>query len=115
LRKESEEFWLTNFYVDRPCLVILVGFFILILISIGSVMGGFFEINTEGASRDFLIWNDPIVLEGTKSELALERVENITGEPELAVRSEAGLSSFLLYENKDSGNEYGLLQKEVLV
>uniref|UniRef100_A0A7S3CP63 SSD domain-containing protein n=1 Tax=Strombidium rassoulzadegani TaxID=1082188 RepID=A0A7S3CP63_9SPIT len=115
LKKESEPLRITSLYVDRPCTVMLVGYLVLIIITFISISQNYFEIaGGSPRNRDYLLWNDPIVIESNKYILAKEWVANRTGSSDVAVRSETGTTAFILYEQTDD-YEYGLLKKEYLV
>ena len=78
LMKEAEPMWFTNLLVERPCLVLCVCFIVLFLLTFGAVKLDYFAMNTQG-SRDFLIWNDPIVVATDKLSLAKEYLDKNDG------------------------------------
>ena len=57
LIQEGQPMRMTNWFVDKPCTVMGVGFFVLIVISILAVTLGYFE-QTEQHRREYLIWDD---------------------------------------------------------
>jgi len=113
IRKESEEMWITNLFVESPCKVMLGGYAALIILAFLAISFGYFEVDDGESGRDFLIWNDPIVLDYTMLVAAEEFAEDNVPPKDEAVRSEQGAISFILFTNEDD-SEYGLLQKETL-
>mmetsp|Transcript_2148 Transcript_2148/g.3215 ORF Transcript_2148/g.3215 Transcript_2148/m.3215 type:complete len:142 (+) Transcript_2148:253-678(+) len=86
---------------------------VLILLSIIPMALEYWEI-AAGGRREFLIRDDPIVIDDDKYTLAKEFVTERTGLADSPLRSESGPLSFLLFTNKGD-SEYGLLEKDTLV
>ena len=61
LTKESEQFWLSNQFVDRPGIVLSIGYAVLIVAAIVSFYFGYFNLETPGNPREFLIWRHKLV------------------------------------------------------
>ena len=64
---------LTNWFVDRPCTVMLVGFGILLLITVVSYLLGFFKM-TEQHHREYLIWDDKFTRLYDMRDAALDKI-----------------------------------------
>ena len=60
---------LTNLMLERPCCIILSGFFIMLLITVFVTYMGWLE-PTEPYSRDYLVWGDEYVNTYDKTLLA---------------------------------------------
>ena len=92
--------WFTNVLVDRPCSILVGWFALLFLLTYGAVALDYFEMNTQG-SRDFLIWDDPIVVATDKLSLAYEYIEKYDGDTIKATRIQrmSGWSTTILYED----------------
>ena len=61
-KKESEEMWLTNMMVNRPCCTICIGYILLIVLTYISIKQDYFGISDTSA-RDYLIWTDPMTVD----------------------------------------------------
>lgn len=49
---------ITNHFVDRPCTIIAIGIFILIILTIIAMACKFFDMDPPG-DREYLVWDDP--------------------------------------------------------
>ena len=58
LLKDSQPFWLTDQFIIRPCVSILISMIFLVVITFISVQLDYFALN-EPNSREYLIWDDP--------------------------------------------------------
>ena len=88
--RESQPMKITNFFVERPCSAMGGGFFILLVLSIIAILLEYYLVDDGASGRDYLIWNDPIVLEYTKWQAATQFAEDnapFKAEPE---RSKTG-------------------------
>ena len=56
----AKPFWLTNWYVRCPCLCIVIGFLIMIIISFITVSAGLMDASKD-SDRGYLVWGDPYV------------------------------------------------------
>jgi len=72
--KESKEIWITNLFVDRPISVLSFSCLILLAISVAAFSLGYFDQDPQ-SDRDFLIWDDPIIVNFDKLFLAKEYIE----------------------------------------
>jgi len=70
---------LTNWFVDCPCIVLMISFGILIFITFITVKFGWIA-QTDPNNRDFLIWSDPIVEKFDRRNLAFEYLERYDGD-----------------------------------
>lgn len=52
--------WLTNAFVDYPCIILVLSFCILSSMAVVAYNLGYFELNLEG-DRDMVMWDDPMV------------------------------------------------------
>ena len=59
LAKESEPMWLTNKYVDTPCIPFCMCYVFLILCMLAAYSSGMISIS-EIEDRDEKVWSDPI-------------------------------------------------------
>ena len=59
LAKESEPMWLTNKYVDTPCIPFCMCYVFLILCMLAAFSSGMYSISLDG-TRDEKVWSDPI-------------------------------------------------------
>jgi len=108
--------WITNLFVNSPCKVLSIGFLVMILISIIPIAAEFYIVSDGGSGRDFLIWDDPKVLDGDRYILAKEFVQNHTGLEEEPTRSQLSRVSSLYNLYTNTGNyEHGLLKKDTLL
>ena len=78
---------LTNWFVDCPCTVMCVAFGILFAITFVVVTNGWIAL-TDPSNRDFLIWDDPIVVNHDKRTLAFEYLEKYDGNKTKEIRSQ---------------------------
>lgn len=73
LEKESTPFWLTNFFVKRPCVcLILIYGFLIYLTRVAFTNDMFSLADTNG--RDFLVWSDPKVKDDDMRNIAREYI-----------------------------------------
>lgn len=79
LLREGQPMRLTNWFVDRPCTVMLTGFGILILITAASYLLGFFKMN-EQHRREYLIWDDKLTNTYDMRQAAIDEILASKGE-----------------------------------
>ena len=65
LIEEGRYNMLTSLFVDRPICVLLVGFFILFILSAISFQAGYFDLTPQN-NREFLVWTDQKVIDWDK-------------------------------------------------
>ena len=49
LKRESENMWITDKFIESPCKILIIGYIVMIIISFIPILAGFFEI-ADGAS-----------------------------------------------------------------
>jgi len=81
-----EPMLLTNWFVDCPCIVMIVAFGILFLVTGAVVKFGWIK-QTDANSRDFLIWSSPIVAKYDMRKLAFGYLGDNTGNKIKEIRS----------------------------
>lgn len=69
---------ITSWFVDRPCTVIGIGLFALIIVSVLAVVLGYFE-RTEQHRREYLIWDDQMTKNYDMQTLAKEAISKSKG------------------------------------
>lgn len=122
LEKESQPIWLTNMFVRRPCLLLIVSFILLAYMSRVSFKNGYFDL-ADSEGRDFLVWSDPKVKVDDMRNLAREYITDnedvviVDGEEEdTPIRSKLKGQWGMIYIFQNLKNkEYGLLLKENLL
>lgn len=106
---------ITNFSVDRPCCAMQAGIVVLIFLSLFVVTGEYYLVDDGNSGREYLIWNDPIVLDYTKWQAASQyAIDNAPFKVEYE-RSEPGTPSYIMYTNLKGSQPYGLLNKDTLL
>lgn len=85
--REGEPMMLTNYFVDRPCTIILGCMFVLIMISLISFLLGYFEMDNP-SDREFLIWDDKRTISWDMQTVAKEYLKAAEeGEGQKALRT----------------------------
>ena len=117
LTKESEQFWLSNQFVERPGIVLSIGYAVLILAAFISFYFGYFALETPGNPREFLIWKHKLVQDWdlqTLSRAYIEKFSDGSGDKQLQTQYDIHVSFGILYQHTSTGG-YGLLEKEHLL
>jgi hypothetical protein len=78
LLEESKPLWIANQFVIRPCTVLSIGFVSLLVIAFITNELGYFEMNEQG-NRDFLIWDNDIVIDWDMRNLGRDFIEKYDG------------------------------------
>ena len=65
----SKPICLTNFFVNRPVLMLTISAIILASVTLLCIVAGWF-IDSQSTNRDYLIWDDPKTINYDKSNLA---------------------------------------------
>lgn len=112
---------LTNAFVERPGCILLLALTVCIIMCIISAACGFLNLD-DMSDREFLIWKDKPTTNLDMVELAKEwseknSVELVDENYDVVIpeRSDTGESFYILYENKNEGSQYGLLDREILI
>ena len=69
LQRESAEIRCVTFCVERPCIWLAICYVIMIVLSGVTIGTGMIEL-TNGSNRDWLVWDDPIIVTNDKKNLA---------------------------------------------
>lgn len=83
-KRESEEMWLTNMMVNRPCCTLCIGYIVLIIITYISISQDYFSISNESA-RDYLIWTNPMTVDLDMFNVGTDYFETSSGRKNKAV------------------------------
>ena len=130
LRAESEPMAMTNFFVERPCCCLSMGYCILLILTLYTVRTGLVVLS-DFSSRDFLDWEHPIVVHYDQSNAAKTDINTLREEAEglkvaesedadvnftqpLRRKTSFFVTTSLIFENLDD-KEYGLLRKDNLL
>ena len=100
--------------IEKPCTIILFSFLILIIISIIVIVAGYFNLN-DNESRDFLIWDDPMVVAWDKLSVGEEYVTAKSGSGSvqpLRMTQDKSLNPVIFYSSENGGS---LLDKSNLL
>lgn len=115
LLKDSQPMWLTDQYIIRPCVSILLGFLLLIIFTFIAVKLDYFALNP-ASQREYLIWDDPRAKAWDKKLVAEEYILTSAGsegsQKPLRMTSVPQWNPMILYESK---NGKSLLEKSNLV
>ena len=97
-KKESEQMLITDLFVNRPFITLIVGYSILIALTKLSIDFNYFEVS-DTSSRDFYIWSDDMTVDLDMFTVASEFFdeEGDLVDPVQGVRSQSWLPAFLLY------------------
>jgi len=115
--KESEQMWLTDKFVDRPGTVLIIAFIPLMAMAVLSTSLGYFDIAPQN-DRDFLIWDDPIIQNFDKLNLAKDYIDKYGADDSVKPIRVAPVelwATIILYESENADSKYGLLEKENLL
>jgi hypothetical protein len=114
LLKDSQPFWLTDQFIIRPCVSILITMIFLVIITFVSVQLDYFALN-EPNSREYLIWDDPRAKAWDMKIIAEEFILTNAGaegsQKPLRMTSVVGWNPMVLFESK---NGKSLLDKSNL-
>jgi len=124
---ESEEIWLTNFYIAHPCKSLIGGYIILLTVAAIAIHFDCFLIPV-ASGREYLIYNDPIMTEYEQiEEVSKFSLTDLDGKGTTVkktdeedtgalqqIRKNKGESMYILYSNTDDTKPYGLLTKSFM-
>ena len=77
-KRESEEMWLTNMMVNRPCCTLCVGYILLIILTYMSIANNYFSIS-DATNRDYLIWTNPMTVDLDMFNVGTDYFETASG------------------------------------
>lgn len=113
---------ITNLFIDHPCKMICIPYLALFVFGFIAFSNGMFDIATAN-NDDSLLLSDPILMDDNMIKLSADYLgtEAIAKENEEKMKdkyrhSSSGFLSigFVLYQNTDVNNKYGLLKKQYL-
>lgn len=130
LREESEPIAMTNFFVERPCCCLSMGYCTLIILTLYTIRTGLVSLS-DFSPRDFLDWEDPIVVHYDQSNAAKTDIGTLREEYEglkvaqsddksvnftqpLRTKPSFFILTSLIFENLEA-DDYGLLRKDNLL
>jgi hypothetical protein len=101
LEAESQNLWLTDLFIDRPGMVLLVGFFCLFVMAGIAGALDFFAMSPN-ANRDFLIWSNEVVVKWDMQNLGREYIEKYDGGSQKAIRTQTNdiWATIILFQNE---------------
>ena len=91
--------WITNQFVDRPGMILFVGFSILILFTIITVSLNYFELDT-GGDRDFMVFDHEITEDYEAYYITKKHISDNEGKEIEPIRSERGDRQYMIYMTK---------------
>lgn len=100
VRGESENMWITDLFVDKPCLPIGSCYCWLFVCAIITQLAGYC-VPVLGGDRDYNIWMHPVQIDADKYNLALKQIEDNQGIPIQDQQTEFGELIFILYEQTE--------------
>ena len=107
--------WLTDQFIEYPCIFIGLGLFILFIITLIAMTNNYFELN-DTTNRDFLIWDDEKTFAWDKLTVAEEFILANEGEDNnekpLQMTPKDSWNPVVLFRTKDGGS---LLEKNRLL
>lgn len=104
---ESKEMWITNLFVDKPCIPICACYLWLVICLFVAGGAGWMT-PVLGGSRDYNIWTDPVQIDWDIYSLAAKDISDATKEPVQFLQSQYGGSMMYIYEQKEGRTgEYG--------
>ena len=114
LLRDSQPFWLTDQFIIRPCVSILLSMIFLVVITFLAVQLDYFALN-EANSREYLIWDDPRAKAWDMKIIAEEYILTNAGaegsQKPLRMTTVPGWNPMILFVSK---NEKSLLDKSNL-
>ena len=116
LYKLSDPICLTNVMVRRPCLVMAIGYGIMLAISVFVLYMGWLMPN-ELNDREYLIWGNEYVNDRDKTMLVKDAILTDSDEDVIPLQSQlmTDWTFFLIYEPVELGDPVGMWRKEVLI
>ena len=121
LEKDSKPMWLTNAFVEKPGTIFCSTMAVCLVFVLISVFSGFLNLD-DMSDREFLIWKDKPTTNQDMVDLSREwgyentvQIVDEDADIIIPIRTEEGESIYMLYENNPDANEYGLLDKKMLL
>ena len=106
---------ITDFMVDRPCTVICISYFLLLVFAVITGAAGYMMPSLEGGrNRDYLIWKHPLQVDKDTLDLADEFIRDTSGDAKVELQSETTNQIFILYSN-EGDHKNGLLNAKSVI